>query len=212
MFQMKSRASFGKEYAAYKTIFKQADYITRHRIYNRLLELLSNPRIRRRLCGEVLPFVLHEQTKAALLVRYGFSQTDISKIEAAIFDFATHYALDYEVVRDAPKNLYSELRREGREDLIFDCRIVGVPNFILNALVCESLEKEFSRSEILTCGGFVLREGYLRLDLDEQLTGRGFMMPVKVADGLITALKVFRYPVDERPFILKSRSVWGRKV
>lgn len=202
---IENRASFGEEHAAYKNI-EQTDYITRHRILNRLLEMLSNPQIRHRQSGKVLTYILHEKTKTALMSDYGFKHADIAKMEADIFEFAEYHALDYEVVRDVPGALYSDLRQTNETDLIFKKRAVAIPTSILNALVCESLETEFSRREILACDGFVLHESYLRLDLDEKLVRRGFITPVM--DGksnLITGLRVFRYPRDEHPFILRSR-------
>lgn len=192
MFETKNRVSFGwneRDAAVNKTI-RETDYITRrHRIYNRLLIYLSNPRIRHIPTGRIFP-----------------SQSFIPTNEK---QFADITAPEYEAVRDVPKNLYVELKRENKTETLFDRRIfpvVAVPSFILNALCCEALEKEFRRSEILSCGGFVLREGYLRLDLEEWLSRRGFMMPVKDERGLITALRVFRSPKDARPFILKTRS------
>ena len=200
-----SRASFAKDYAAYKNI-QQTDYITRHRILNRLLEMLSNPRIRHRQSGKVLPYILHEKTKTALMSDYGFEHADIAKMEADIFDFAEYHALDYEVVRDVPGALYFDLRQTNKTDLIFTKRAVAIPTSILNALVCEALEKEFARNDILACDGFVLREGYLRLDLDGKLVRRGFITPIAdEKSGLIIGLYVFRYPGDERQFVLRSR-------
>lgn len=193
---IRSRTFFGERSAAYKTI-RQTDYITRHRIYNRLLEMLSNPRIRHRRSGKVLPFAIHPQTNLS----------NHAELEAEIFYFATHHAPDYEVVRDVPGALYFDLKQTGESDLIFTKRAVAVPNFILNALCCEALEKEFSRASILACNGFCLREGYFRLDLDETLVRRGFITPeIDEKIGLIGGLRVFRYSKDSRPFILRTRS------
>lgn len=193
-----SRASFAEENAAHKTNFDESNYTTKHRIYSRTLELFSNPRIRHRQSGMILSYVLHPQADIP----------NREEIEAEIFYFAEHHALDYEVVRDVPRRLYRELQRQGESNLIFENQIVALPNFILNALVCLTLQKEFSRADVLSCGGFVRRKNLVCLDLDETFLRSGFMMPVK-SGGLITALRVFRYPADERPFILKSRSGWS---
>ena len=192
-----SRVFFGERNAALKNISDKSDYTRKHRIYNRFLELLSNARIRCIRNGRILPYIFHPS--AAIPER--------AVLEAGILDDAEHYLVNYEVVRDVPGRLHDELRRRGENDLIVKNRIVPLPGFILNALVCESLEKEFSRAAVLTCDGFILRGNYIRLDIDETFSKSGFLMPVK-SDGLITALRLFRYPNDERPFILKSRKDW----
>jgi hypothetical protein len=192
----KSRVFFGERNAASENIFDKSNYTRKHRIYNRFLELLSNARIRSIQSGKILPYIFHPS--AEMPERAG--------LETEIIDDAENYLSNYEVVRDVPARLHNELRR-GEKDLIVNNRIVPLPGFILNALVCESLGKEFSRADVLACGGFILRENYVRLDLDETYSKSGFLMPVKT-NGLITALRVFRFPNDERPFILKSRNDW----
>lgn len=204
--QNKKALVFGETTGLSKNI-EQLDYITLHRIYNRLLENLANPRIKHRQSGVFLPYILHEKTKSALMSIYDFSKTEIAQIEADIFEFAEFYAPDYEIIRDAPSALFYDLKQAGETDLIFSKRAVAVPNFILNALLCNALENEFSRADILACNGFILREGYLRLDLDERLVRRGFITPeIDTSNGLIIGLRVFRYPKDEYPFILRTRS------
>jgi hypothetical protein len=192
-----SRVLFGERNATYKNIFDKSNYTRKHRIYNRFFELLSNARIRNIKSGKILPYIFHPS--AEMPERAG--------LETEIIDDAEHYLSNYEVVRDVPGRLHEELRRRGENDLIVKNRIVTLPGFILNALVCESLEKEFSRADVLACDGFILRENYVRLDLDETYSKSGFLMPVET-NGLITALRVFRFPNDERPFILKSRNDW----
>ncbi len=171
---------------------------TRHRIYNRLLEFLENKQRR-----EIKPKrVLHRETRRALLEKCKIPTETINRLENSILRESAN--ISFEITRDSPAALFHELKRSGDENLIIESRIVCVPNFILNACVCEALEKEFARSEILTVEGFILREGYIRLDVDEKISARGFMMPV-FRNGRISAMKVFRYPKDTRPFILRSR-------
>lgn len=206
MLETRSRAFLGRNNAAYKTI-KQSDYITRHRIFNRLLEMLSNPQIRNRQTGMILNYILHEKTKNALLTDYGFTKADIEEIEADLLEFAEHIAPNYEVIRNVPSALFYDLKQSDETDLILKKRAVAVPNFIVNACVCDALEREFARSDILACCSFILVEGYLRLDLDEKHARRGFITPqIDSRSGFIRGLRVFRYPRDERPFILQSRT------
>jgi hypothetical protein len=112
------------------------------------------------------------------------------------------------VTRDVPKSLYQSLKREGNEEMIWESRIVPCPNFLVNSLVCIELQKRFPLADLLACPGFVMRTfedgDLLLLDLDPWLVRQGFLVPV-FSNGLIYALKVFRHPRDERPFLLKSR-------
>lgn len=152
--------------------------ITKHKIFNKTLSILENKRLRVTRTGQIL----HKKSEAFL--------TDT-----------------LEIVVDAPGALFYDLKQGGKLDLIGEARAVVVPNFILNALLCESLEKQFTRAQILASGAFVLIEGYLRLDVDEYHVRRGFMMPIIDAkSSLIVGLRVFRYPNDERPFVLKARN------
>lgn len=178
----------------------------RHRIFDRLLFHLENKQIRFIKTGQTLPFILHRQTKKALREKYGLSPFEIERAENSILRDAENLAA-WEVTRSVPSALYFDLRATGETDLIETKRAVCVPNFILNAFLGEALEKEFSRSEILACEGFILREGCIRLDIDETLVRRGFMTPqIDASSGLISGLFVFRYPKDPRPFVLRSRS------
>lgn len=142
-----------------------------HRIYDRLLFHLENKQIRVVRTGQKLPFILHEQIKSNL------SPVVFHELEEAILADAEKMS-DYEVVRDLPPALHYELKRSGDESLIAANRIVAVPNFVLNAIVCAKLEKEFPRCAILGVKGFVLHRGRIRLDLDENHVRRGFMVPV----------------------------------
>ncbi len=120
----------------------------------------------------------------------------------------------FEIVIDAPFHLFEEFQRLNVTDKLFDIRAVAIPGKIQNALVCEKLLENFSAGQLLAVPGFVLihsfdeagnRSESVRLDIDAHICRRGFMMPV-LRNGLITNLKVFRYPDDERPFILRSRN------
>lgn len=197
---------FGETKGLSKNI-QQADHITIHRIFNQLLEYLSNPRIRHRQSGVFLPRILHEKTKSALMSIYDVSKAEIEQIEADIFEFAEFYALDYEVVCDVPSALFDDLKRTDETDLIFSKRAVPIPDSRFNKSVCRLLEKEFFRADILACNGFKICNGYLRLDLDEKLVRCGFITPeVNVSSGLIIGLRVSRHPNDENSFILRTRS------
>ena len=165
-------------------------------IYSKLLTFLEFRHVRHRRTGTVLPFIFHP--KAIIPER--------EKLEREILDFAEFFAQHYEVIRDVPSALFFDLKQSGETDLIFAKRAVPIPNFILNASVCEAIQKEFSRDDILTCEGFILREGYIRLDLDEKHARRGFIAPeIDTKSGLIIGLRVFRFPNDNRPFLLRTR-------
>jgi hypothetical protein len=180
--------------------------LVRHLIYSWLLFLLENRQIRLKDERQILPFILHKKTKQALVKTEGYSDDGIKNIESSVYrDVET--MLDYETVQAVPPELFYDLQQSGETYLIEKTRAVPIPNFILNALLCESLEKEFTREQLLATGVFVLVEGYLRLDLDENLCRRGFMLPaIDKKNGLIVGLRVFRYPKDERPFILHARN------
>lgn len=90
------------------------------------------------------------------------------------------------------------------QDQLWELGVCAVPNFILNALICERLQKKFG--DLSVCGCFYQIGGYWRLDVDQSLARRGLLMPVRSEfTGLIYALKVFRYPDDPKPFTLKLR-------
>jgi hypothetical protein len=187
--------------------------LLRHRVYDALLKHLSNPRIRSTKTGQILPYILHPNTKSALRSECGYSSEDIARVEAGIFADVERGLSGFEAVRDVPPVLYGELKRQGISDLIFNKNIVPIPGAVLNALICEAMQKQFSRYELLACPGFVEiseldgdgnKLTAMRLDIENHLARAGFMMPV-VRFGFISALKVFRHPKDERPFYLKSR-------
>ncbi len=201
-------------YSKQQPSFKSSEAKQRHRIYDSLLLLLQNKQIRIVKSGKVLPFVLHKLTVKGLRERHGFSDSDIKNSEDSIIR-DVEYMRDYESVIDAPFHLFKEFERLNVTDKLFDIRAVAIPDKIQNALICEKLLENFSAGQLLAVPGFVLIHSFdeagnqcepVRLDVDAHLCRRGFMMPV-LPRGLITNLKVFRYPDDERPFILRSRNL-----
>ncbi|MCA1623165.1 MAG: hypothetical protein LC778_05085 [Acidobacteria bacterium] len=198
--------------AAVRQSIKSVDAETRHRIYDRLLMLLSNSQIKAKNTEAVLPYILHPKTKETLRSEHDYSAADIAQLEGQIINDA-EYLSDYEVIVRAPAALYYEYKRTGETDLVFDSRIVPLPNTVLNALICEELQKEFARKTLLRCDGFVevraadergIVHKSIRLDVSGWIIKNGFMLPI-YCGGLITALRIFRHPRDERPFRLKSR-------
>ncbi len=178
--------------------------IIKHKIFRDLFAMLENKRVRVVETAQILPFVLHNKVKGELHKSQGISIDEVTAIEASILR-DVESMLDFETVRDAPSGLFFDLKQSGETDLIEAARAVAVPTLTLNALLCEALEKTFSRAQILASGAFILREGCIRLDVDECHVRRGFITPV-IIGGLITGLRVFRYPKDERPFILRGRN------
>jgi hypothetical protein len=110
---------------------------------------------------------------------------------------------------DAPAALYNQLRRSGETHLIEQARAVLVPGFVLNACICEDLQRRF-RVDLIACPGFIYRGQEVFLDIDSRHVRRGFLVPVYRGE-LISCLKMFRHPGDERPFMLRSReesTIW----
>lgn len=203
-----------RNYSKQSFPFKPSDAKQTHRVYDSLLSLLQNKQIRSVKSGKVLPFVLHKLTVKGLREQHGFSDGDIKSIENSIFRDAENMR-DYESVIDAPFHLFKEFEKLGVTDKLFDIRAVAIPGKIQNALLCEKLLKTFSAGQLLAIPGFVLIRSFdeagnqsesVRLDVDAHLCRRGFMIPV-LRNSLITNLKVFRYPDDEKPFILRSRNL-----
>ncbi len=198
---------------------QQINEETKHQVYKRLLTLLANPQIKVKETGAVLPYVLHSKTKVALLSQSGFSAETIAALEAKIIQNADENFREYEVVRDAPAALYQELARNDETDVILDNEIVPLPGAVLNAIICEELQKEFARKTLLACDGFIKVCGAdengiihksIRLDIEDWVTRRGFIMPI-YRNGFITGLRIYRHPQDERPFRLRSRSKEGHQ-
>jgi hypothetical protein len=202
-----------RNYSKQPLSFKPSDAKQKHRVYDSLLSLLQNKQIRSVKSGEVLPFALHELNVKGLRDLHGLSSGDVQNIEDSIFRDVENMR-DYEIVIDAPFQLFKEFEKLDITNKLFNIRAVAVPGKAQNALICAQLLKTFSAAQLLTVSGFVLigssgesgnNVESVRLDVGEHLCGRGFMMPV-LRNGLITGLKVFRSPDDEKPFILRSRS------
>lgn len=88
----------------------------------------------------------------------------------------------------------------------FKLGVCPIPNSTQNALVCEKLARCFK--DLSICGCFLKIGDIWRLDIDEYLSRRGLFLPVRSRqNGLIYGLKVFRYPNDQKPFLLKTRGV-----
>ena len=203
-----------RNYSKQSFPFKPSDAKQTNQVYDSLLTILQNKQIRTVKSGKVLPFALHELTVKGLREQHSFSDGDIKNIEDSIFRDVENMR-DYEIVIDAPFHLFKEFERLDLTDKLFDIRAVAIPGKILNALICEKLLENFSAGQLLAVPGFVFIRSFdeagnriesVRLDIDTHLCRRGFMMPV-LRHGLITNLKVFRYPDDETPFILRSRNL-----
>lgn len=158
-----------------------------------------------------MPYILHP--KVAAVLQEELSAEEVRDLENLILQDAES-STKFEVLRNAPLYLYRDLIKEDEVYLIDEHRIVYLPDLIENACICEALEKEFSRTEILSCKGFIKKQirdqkgvihSVIRLDIDDKIIRRGFMMP-NIEHGLITGLKVYRHPDDQYPFILRSRN------
>lgn len=106
---------------------------------------------------------------------------------------------------DVPQLSYSKQFSIFDDADLYDYGICSIPNFLLNALICEKLTDRFG--DLSVCGCFrKIQKGWWRLDVDESLSRRGLFIPQRDRNGLIYGLKTMRYPDDPRPFILKKRS------
>lgn len=192
--------------------FAQSGYslkIIQHQIYDLLISFCENEQIRAIGTGNIIPHLLHAETIKE------FSISESEKLLTSIFEDAEH-SLNYEVIYDVPRALYKELKKEEKTEWINESRIVALPNTIENACICSALKEKFTKEQILGCNGFIevfcedeegIIHSEIRLDIDKKIIRNGFMIPIfsKDQNGLIKALKVFRYPNDKKPFILRSR-------
>jgi hypothetical protein len=127
------------------------------------------------------------------------------KIFAIIAAKSRQFSSDLLKIVELPKLPYSKNFSELDEDDLNTLGVCYVPNFILNALVCEKLAKHFGDLSVCKCF-YKLSDNTWRLDVDEKLAKNGLLMPVQGRfNGLIYALKVFRHADDPRPFFLKLR-------
>jgi hypothetical protein len=215
--QLQTASNYHPSPAGYPAVkVRPLDAETRHKIYDRLLDLLSNAQIKTEDGGAALPFILHAKTKDALRSEDGLSNWQVAKLETRITKNA-EYLRGFDVTADAPAALYYALQKTDEISLIFENRIAPLPNMILNALVCIELVKEFGRKTLLACDGFIevraideagIIHKSIRLDIGGWVIRNGFMVPV-YRNGLVSALKIFRNHRDERPFRLQSRSREG---
>ncbi len=175
-----------ENYSKQSFAFKPSDAKQTHQVYDSLLSLLQNKQIRRLKSGKILPFALHELTVKGLREQHGFSDGGIKNIEDSIIRDVENMR-DYEIVIDAPFNLFKEFERLNVTDELFDIRAVVVPGKIQNALICGKLLKTFSAGQLLTVPGFVLfrssgdavnRAESVRRDIGDHLCVRGFILPV----------------------------------
>jgi len=187
---------------------------------DQMTDVMMNRRAIHKASGDVLPYVLIPQTKELMRSEWGLTPLEIAQSEAEILD-SIEANTAWRVERDIPKSVLAwnpslrahAFKSSQEEDIFFDNRIVAVPGWLENATLCAHLLTLFSESELLSCPGFVKKryedeEGIcyaVRLDVDANLSRKGFMVPV-VRAGWIVAMRVFRHPKDERPFILRSRT------
>ncbi len=183
----------------------------RHLVYDRLLSALEDRQILDPLTQQVIP-ALPARTALAMRAE-GITPLEIELEESVLLDRAEQMTGKYLIQRAAPKALAAQFRKDGREEKIFERRIVAIPGRLLNAVACGHLLTLFPRELLLRIPGFFLKsfedeEGYcesIRLDLEHWMSRRGFLIP-KYENGLIGSLTVFRYPEDRRPFTLRTRS------
>jgi len=155
---------------------------TRHRVYDRIFRILQNKKVK------LLKSTLSVCPQHGVQVN----------------------GLEIEITIDAPAALFYQLRRSGETHLIERAGAVVVPGFVLNACICEDLQRRFPVDQLIACPGFIYRGREVFLDIDSKHVRRGFLVPVYRGE-LISGLKMFRRPGDEHPFMLRSReesAIW----
>jgi len=187
----------------------------RHAIYDQITFDLQNTSVEFK--DKELPYILHDQTTAALK-REGLSDRQIQDLHRDIIQ-DPEYMPDVRVLVSVPSSLHREVKNIGGDPLeIVKHSIVPIPGELTNMFICEALQKRFSIRELGLCNIFttstINRDGIefnsMRIDVEPWLSKQGFFLPVRNSDGQIYALKVFRYPKDKRPFLLRSRgSIMG---
>jgi hypothetical protein len=173
-------------------------------IFNCLLSLLENKQLKYKgykIQSALRPSVIE------VLTASGWTRKDIDQVEQSILG-------DAEVIQEVPRNLFAELKKRSCDYLIFENRIVIIPDALLNALICLELLLKFSEVDLKLCGIFTKVRDFgidgeicesLRIDVDSRLSRRGFFIPI-IKEGLIDGLQVFRRPDDESPFKLRARA------
>lgn len=82
--------------------------------------------------------------------------------------------------------------------------IGGVPSEWRNILYCSEVFKQYG--DLSDIPGFYQHElGGFLLDISPQYENTGFLLPIRNSRKLITAIQVYRYVGDARPFILRNR-------
>lgn len=95
-------------------------------------------------------------------------------------------------------------RKLGIDDETIDSILIrSIPTYTANLVVCAEIAKLYG--QLFDVEGFYLLRGCWLLDVDEKLSERGLIIPVRNRVLQIVALRVFRHSQDERPFILKTR-------
>lgn len=157
---------------------------------------------------------LHPLARRAEREMLGKTEIEIDQMEISLLNHAEQFPQRWTVSQYVPRALYFELKRQGRENTVFEKEIVPIPTGVENALICERMIETFSRQTLLSIPGFVervvededFRVRVVRIDLDEWMARRGFLIPIRKG-GSITSFRVFRRPSDARPFTLRSREV-----
>lgn len=93
-----------------------------------------------------------------------------------------------------------ELDEQQFSELLF----AGIPSEWRNILYCSHLFQKYG--DLSNIPGFYkhVLGGFL-LDISPQYENTGFLLPIRNPHKLITAIQVYRYVSDPRPFILRNR-------
>jgi hypothetical protein len=182
----------------------------KHQILDCLFAMLENKKVVIR--GQILPSVLSPLTVNGFL-ESGWTDQEIYEIEKCVINDIGNRNWA-EILQDIPRNLANNLRKVDLDHLIFEQRVVAVPNNITNSIICDQLATRYSEDELESCGCFVSVIDsehddpdckFWRLDVGDHLIRNGFLMP-KIEDGFIAGIWAFRHPNDQKPFLLRARA------
>jgi hypothetical protein len=142
-----------------------------------------------------------ELSQAEIIKRHNIFRCLIVILRNERFEHKSDYS---SIVFDSPNLNFSPNFGLLEAEEFFKLGVCPIPNFVLNALACEKLAKHFG--DLSVCGCFIKVGRSWRLDIDQYLSARGLFLPIRSDHScLIYGLRVFRYPDDQKSFILKIR-------
>ena len=192
----------------------------RHLVFRSIIEELRNETIR--FSGGRQHYLLHSHTKATLLLE-GWTEKDFEDLEVETMRDCTyfihekgmeHIFRDSEIGIDVPPVLHLQMLIDGDDPLLLvKHQIIPIPNLEQNIMVSKRILRVLTPKTLDRVDVFVQEKnqfgdetGDIIIDIDWRYSAQGFMVPCFSRKRLIYGLKVFRYPGDPRPFMLRKRT------